>query len=154
MRHAQVQNAQQSAPCHVFDVSQLYTLKCFEIVFTFYDTDPHDRGSCFPTVACCNTAPVGSPDALCVVGLGVLSWLSSPDPGPMAVSCQCPDSSCEPLLVDQPRNHDVPAQGVGWAVLLARQHCSPCGFVACCVRHVQSGLGLTRGPLYDAAEGA
>ena len=71
-------------------------LKGFEIVFACCDTDRHERGSCFPAFVCCNTALVSSSVALCVLGFGVLSWFLSPDPGPVAVSCQCSGSSFEP----------------------------------------------------------
>ena len=142
-------------------------LKCFEIVLTCVTPIVTKEVRVFPPLPVATRLQSAHPlRSACWVS-GVLSWLSSPDPGLVAVSCQCSDSSYEPLLVDQPRSHDVPAKGVGWAVLLgvgALSLCAgclgatalfiPCGFVAWGVRHVQSYPGLTRVPLYDAAEGA
>ena len=113
-----------------------------------------------------STAPASSYVALCLLGVGVLSWFSSPTPRPVAVHCQCADSSPEPLLVDQPRSHEVPSPGVEWPILLGVSvlsfcvGCSgaaalflPCGFAASWVRHVQYGQGPPRAPLYEAPEG-
>ena len=43
----------------------------------------------------------------------MLSWFSNPVPRPVAVHCQCSEPTLEPLLVDQPRSHDVPTLGDG-----------------------------------------
>ena len=110
-----------------------------------------------------NMASVSSSIALCLLGIVVLSWFSSSAPRPVTVHCQCSDSSLEPLLMVQPRNHDVPTPGVEWSELLVVSELSfcdgcagasarflPCGFAAWCVRHIQFGQDLTRTPLYEA----
>ena len=127
------------------------------IVFTCCDTVLHERGSCFACQLIHYPVSIGFWCALLVL---------YPVPCPAALHCQCSESTLEPLLVDQPRSHDVPTFCVESSVLLgvsAFSFCAgcsgaaalflPCVFSGGCERHIQCGQDLTRTPLYKAPEG-
>ena len=133
----------------------------FAIVFTRCDTDLHERGSCFAAFVFTTWLLSAHPLRCVYWVLPPFFWFSNPVLRPLTV--QCSDSSLEPLLVDQPRNHDVPTPGVEWTIWLGMSVLSfrsgysgaaalmlLCGFSAWCVRHFQFGQDLTRTLLYEA----
>ena len=61
---------------------------------------------------------------------------------PVAVHCQCSDSGLEPLLVDQPRNLDVPTPGVSGPVCSVAARSFPTSKA----RTKESPAAATRGP--------